>query len=215
MAASQPAVRDVITASLRARIALAVFCLALVGLLGAQVLLHGPMVDVDQAVSLYFSEHRDATLTRVLYAVTMAHESLNVLAVTALIAAWFLWRRDFASARALLVVPFGVLLNVVLKHGVARARPAWDDPVVQLATYSFPSGHAVAGTVFYGMLCALVFTHVRSRTWRAVAAAMTVAMVALVVFSRVYLGAHYPSDVIAGIAVGTLCLLAFFRLLPR
>ena len=85
------------------------------------------------------------------------------------------------------------------------------EPLAHLTTYSFPSGHAVASTVFYGALCVLVLQRVRSPAWRVAALAGAVAMVLLVAFSRVYLGAHYLSDVLAGIAVGAACVAAFPR----
>jgi undecaprenyl-diphosphatase len=83
------------------------------------------------------------------------------------------------------------------------------DPLVHLLTLSFPSGHAAASTVFYGALCALVFARWRSRAIRAMALGFAAGMVLLVMFSRVYLGAHYASDVVAGVAVGGICLTLF------
>jgi membrane-associated phospholipid phosphatase len=102
-----------------------------------------------------------------------------------------------------------MLLNVALKNLFLRPRPLLDDPLVRLATLSFPSGHAVASTVFYGAACALVFALTGSRVLRAAALAGAAAMVLLVTFSRVYLGAHYLSDVVAGVAVGLVCLCLF------
>jgi len=197
------------------RWALGLACLAVLGLLALQVVLHGPMLELDHDVSAWFSVQRQPAVTALMLAVSRLHLSLHVLVATALVAAWFAWRRDWRCAGALLVVPAGMLLNVGVKNLLQRARPQWEDPLVQLATYSFPSGHAVAATVFYGMLCALAFAHTRSRRWRALALACTVAMVLLVCFSRVYLGAHYPSDVLAGVALGTACVLPFLRLLRR
>jgi len=188
-------------------------CLAVLALLAAQVLLHGPMLALDQDVSHFFALHRQPAVTVLMLGVSRVHQTVCVLAITALVASWFAWRRDWPAAGALLVVPTGMLLNVGLKNLFQRARPAWEDPLVQLATYSFPSGHAVASTVFYGMLCALVFARTRSPLWRGLALAGAVAMIGLVCFSRVYLGAHYPGDVIAGVALGTACVLLFLRLL--
>jgi membrane-associated phospholipid phosphatase len=206
---SAPALR--VTTQARARRVLALFCLAVVGLLAAQVLSHGPMLELDRQASLYFAQHREPALTQAMRLVTDLHQTAMLLAATALIALWRGLRRDWTSVRALLVVPTGMLLNVGLKNSFQRPRPAWEDPLIQLSTYSFPSGHAVGSTVFYGMLCALVFAHTRSRLWRTVAATVAVAMVLLVCFSRIYLGAHYPTDVIAGIAVGTVWVLLFLR----
>ncbi|NNU45224.1 phosphatase PAP2 family protein [Ramlibacter montanisoli] len=199
----------------RVRLALVLFCLAVLGLLAVQVLVHGPMMELDQAASHWFATHRHALLTRAMLLVSEMHRTAQVLAAAAVLALVLLRRGQQRSALALLAVPTGMVLNVGLKESFQRMRPMLDDPLVQLATYSFPSGHAVASTVFYGMACALVFTHVRSRAWRALAACFAVAMVLVVTFSRVYLGAHYPSDVVAGVAVGTICVVLFLRLLPR
>lgn len=199
----------------RVRLGLVLFCLAVLGLLAAQVLAHGPMLELDQAASLWFATHRHALLTRAMLLVSELHRTGQVLAAAAMLALGLLWRGRGRSALALLVVPTGMLLNVALKESFRRLRPGIEDPLVQLASYSFPSGHAVASTVFYGMACALVFAHVRSRAWRTLAASVAVAMVLVVTFSRVYLGAHYPSDVVAGVAVGTICVVLFLRLLPR
>ena len=197
---------------MKARLALALFCAAVLALLAAQVLLHGPMVELDQDVSAWMAQRPRALLTHVLYVVTELHENTALLAVTACVALWLGLRRDQAAVQVLLVVPAGMLLNVGVKNLVQRARPAWEDPLLQLATYSFPSAHAVAATVFYGSLCGLVFARTRSRLWRGVAAGAAICMVSLVSFTRVYLGAHYPSDVIAGSALGTLCVLLALRL---
>lgn len=199
----------------RVRLALLLFCVAVLGLLAAQVLLHGPMLELDQAASLWFASHRSALLTRAMLLVSELHRTAQVLAATAVLALVLLWRGQWRSAPALLVVPAGMLLNAGLKETFQRLRPGIVDPLAHLASYSFPSGHAVASTVFYGMGCALVFTHVRSQAWRAAAVAGALAMVLVVTFSRVYLGAHYPSDVVAGVAVGTICVLLFLRLLRR
>lgn len=193
----------------------AVFCVLVVAVLALQVMLDGPLARLDQELSRYFAGQRQPVLTQFMLAVAAAHETWKVLAATALLLLWRLWRRDWHAVRLLAVVPAGMLLNVALKNAFQRARPAWDEPLVHLSTYSFPSGHAVAATVFYGAVCALVFLQARSPLLRVLAALGGAAMVLLVTFSRVYLGAHYLTDVIAGVAVGTLCVLPFLRLAAR
>jgi undecaprenyl-diphosphatase len=190
-------------------------CVLVLVLLALQVVLHGPVLALDQAISLYFAQHRDPAITEAMRLVSSLHQTWKVLLATAGIAAALAWRRQWPSVRALIGVPAGMLLNVALKNTFQRPRPRWDDPLVQIATYRFPSGHAVASTVFYGMLCAIVFAHTRSRRWRALAVALAAAMIVLVCFSRVYLGAHYPSDVVAGAAEGLACVLVCVRLLLR
>ena len=78
-----------------------------------------------------------------------------------------------------------------------RARPHFDDPIVTLATYSFPSGHVAGSTLFYGILAAFLIANARSGARRATIAILALLLVALVAASRMYLGAHYFSDVVA------------------
>jgi undecaprenyl-diphosphatase len=197
------------------RLALAIFCVVVAGSLALQLVRHGPMLELDRDVSFWWAAHRQPWLTSVMQLLTEAHQTGPLLLATAVLMLWGARRRDWLTVRGLLAVPTGMLLNVALKESFQRARPSFKDPLVRLASYSFPSGHAVASTVFWGMACALVFAHTRSRLWRWVAVTVSVVMVLLVCFSRVYLGAHYPSDVIAGIAVGMVCVLGFLRWIGR
>lgn len=200
------------------RLALVLACVLLVALLAFQVWTDGPMTRLDLRVTLWLAAHRTAALTGFMLLVSAAHQTKWMLAVTLLVAAWLAWRRHWPQVARLGVVPAGMLLNAGLKQVFHRPRPHLQDPLVHLLTLSFPSGHAAGSTVFYGALCALVFAHWRRRAIRASAVALSAAMVLLVTFSRVYLGAHYLSDVIAGVAVGATCLALFtapWKELPR
>jgi undecaprenyl-diphosphatase len=125
------------------------------------------------------------------------------------------WRRHAWWALVLIAVPTGMLANNGIKHLVGRSRPVLDDPLVRVTTLSFPSGHALAATLFYGALCLVVLAHVRRRGWRMAAVAVTLAMIALVAASRLYLTVHYFSDVLAGIAFGVAWLALTLELLAR
>jgi undecaprenyl-diphosphatase len=200
---------------LRARHAVVVACLLLFALLARQVLAEGPLTHVDRDVMLYLAAHRIAWVTQATLFLSVLHETEKVLAAAALVAAWLAWRRNRRWAAAMAVVPTGMLMNVGLKHLFQRARPVPDEPLVHLTTFSFPSGHGVASTVFYGVLCALLLAHARSLPGRVVGALACVAMVAAVCFSRVYLGAHYLSDVLASVSIGTAWLLLWLRATRR
>lgn len=196
------------------RIALPIACLLVFALLAWQVLTAGPVVRLDLQVTEFLAARRQDWLTAFMLGVANGHDSVVVLGATVLVALWRFRGRQLQDLAMLAVVPAGMLLNVGLKHLFERPRPALEEPLVHLSTFSFPSGHAVASTVFYGALCVLVFLHARTAATRALAALAAAAMVLLVTFSRVYLGAHYLSDVVAGVCVGVLCVLAFRTLLP-
>lgn len=160
----------------------------------------------DRYLSHWMQVNAQQPYTNLMWLFTHLH-SVAGMALLVLLAACYFWRRAQPHGRywllALLIsVPGGMLLNVVLKQIYQRARPQFDEPLVTLTTYSFPSGHTVAATLFWGLLvCYAVMT---ARSWRvrcAVAATATL-MVALTGISRVYMGAHYPSDVLAAIVEG-------------
>jgi membrane-associated phospholipid phosphatase len=122
-------------------------------------------------------------------------------------------RRRAEAATLSTVVLGGNFLNFCLKHLIQRGRPVFDDPIFSLPTYSFPSGHAMASTVFYGSLAIYASLNARQRYAANVAIAGAVFMVALVSFSRIYLGLHYLSDVMGGIAEGVAWLALSFMVL--
>jgi undecaprenyl-diphosphatase len=96
----------------------------------------------------------------------------------------------------------GGLLELALKSVYARPRPDLVPPLVSVASWSFPSGHATLATVFFGGLAAVVF-HVTRRRGPRIAAAVVAAVAAGgVAFSRIYLGVHWLSDVAAGVVIG-------------
>ena len=86
---------------------------------------------------------------------------------------------------------------------VHRTRPVYGAEYLNGNSYSFPSGHAMAAIIGYGMLSyALTHTVVTGRAPRALTYAVAAAVVLAVGVSRVYLGIHYPSDVLGGYAAG-------------
>ena len=128
-----------------------------------------------------------------------------LIAVSALAAAALRWRHRFRGAELVVVTMLGgALLSVSLKAALPRARP---DPwfgVPLPRSGSFPSGHALVAMCFFGGL-AVVLTHrASSRPLRLAISILALVAVVLVGVSRVYLGVHYPSDVLAGYGVGLL-----------
>jgi undecaprenyl-diphosphatase len=100
----------------------------------------------------------------------------------------------------------GGLLNGALKGIFERPRPAFADPIAVVEGWSFPSGHSMGTFIIVGMLAYLAYIHVRSPAVRVGLVAAAMVWIALMGFSRMYLGAHYLSDVVAGFAAGTVWL---------
>jgi len=144
--------------------------------------------------------HNQATkpLTVAMLVVSTIHNTVGTTVIALIITLLLVLRRlrYWALAFALSVYG-GMLLNALLKSIFQRARPHFDEPIVTLTSYGFPSGHTMMATTLYGALCAFVISRVQSWLWRVVAIIAATFLIALVGFSRIYLGAHYLSDVLA------------------
>lgn len=115
------------------------------------------------------------------------------------VAAYAFYRRGRRISAVLLVVSTGggMVLTTALKSVFQRARPELFESGYTASFYSFPSGHATMAVGFYGTLAILVAWRLRGfRRWAVVAAGFF--LILLIGYSRLYLGVHYPTDVLAG-----------------
>ena len=171
-----------------------------------------PMTILDAQVATWFHVNAMTPLTRLMLLVSDMNGIGGISTLTVLLVLAFAWKREwYWTAFAALAIPGGMLLNLLVKSAFHRARPSFTDPLVTLASYSFPSGHTLASTLFYGTLVAYLVPRVGA-TARTLIIVAGIVMVALVGLSRIYLGAHFLSDVIAAVAEGiawlSLCLTA-------
>jgi membrane-associated phospholipid phosphatase len=129
-----------------------------------------------------------------------------VIEILALLILWLLRLRleMIFLALSLLADLFGLIVKIV----VGRQRPSPDlvHVVQQIQQPSFPSGHTLHYTVFYGFLIFVTFTNFKSSWLRTVALVVFALLIVLVGPSRVYLGEHWPTDVVGGYLIGALCL---------
>jgi undecaprenyl-diphosphatase len=167
------------------------------------VIHHDPLVDVDIAVNQFLAAHTEPPFTAVMYVVSMAGSPVTVLLLSLILVLYFAWRRAWRIV-VLFVVGVGgaELLDVILKLIFARPRPTLPDPLLVLTSYSFPSGHAMGSMAFYGLLAYLAIQRLSAWRWRVGVAIASAFLILLIGFSRMYLGVHYLSDVLAGYAAG-------------
>jgi membrane-associated phospholipid phosphatase len=169
---------------------------------------------IDSSVGMWLHVRATPLLTGVMAAVSFLGAPTSISVVAVACSLLLLCQRNWADAATLsIVVLGGNFLNFCLKHIVQRGRPVFDDPIFSLPTYSFPSGHAMASTVFCGLLAIHASAQSRQRVSARVAIGTALVIVALVCFSRMYLGLHYLSDVTAGVAEGVALLALSFAAL--
>jgi undecaprenyl-diphosphatase len=180
----------------------------------------GPLVQLDTSVASWLHAHATPTLTQVMLLVSHAHDPIFIDAYSLVVAIVLARRREwFWIVGLAAAAPGGLLLNGLIKRLFERARPSFDDPLLTLTTFSFPSGHTAGAMLFYGTLSAYVLSRAHSSRVRDAALALWFLMVIVVGFSRMYLGVHYLSDVLGGatwsLAWLTLCLIGVRTLQQR
>jgi undecaprenyl-diphosphatase len=164
----------------------------------------GEMQTFDTAVRLKVHEFFSPQMTTFMQVMTflgsMGFLFTLFLAITTF---WMITKKYRPVAWLAMAAGGSVILDVSLKLIFRRLRPV---AFVGLApgTYSFPSGHSLSSFCFYGVLAGLICIRIQSAAWRVVIWSTSAFLVLAIGISRIYLGVHYPTDVLAGyIAAGT------------
>ena len=157
---------------------------------------------VDQRLADWLHEHATPLWTDFFEKVTWLG-NVPVLAVVAVIAAVVLaYKRQIAELQLFVLAAVGTeILTTGLKLGFQRERPFFPDPLATETSYSFPSGHSSVSLAVYGTLGYIAARHLSTRRAQIAILAAAATVVGLIGFSRLYLGVHFLSDVIAGFSV--------------
>jgi undecaprenyl-diphosphatase len=158
----------------------------------------GGLQRFDFAVRMKVHEFFNPQVTKFMQAMTFLGSIGFLTTLFAIIVAVWLARGMKRPAAWLTIAVAGsVVLDVSLKLSFHRTRPVPFVGVVPL-TYSFPSGHALSSFCFYGVLAGFLCARIQSRAGRFFIWSGSAALVLAIGLSRIYLGVHYPTDVIAG-----------------
>ena len=160
----------------------------------------------DSSILLALRQLHTPLRDRVMLGFTFLGEP-NFLLVICLSLGIVLLARNHRSEAATIAIAGGgaVGLNLLLKKLFARARPQLWEHVVNVTFYSFPSGHAMISMVIYGLLGYFLGSRFPKQRWWI--NSLTVVLVAAIGFSRLYVGVHWPTDVIAGYTAGLVWLI--------
>ena len=188
--------------------ALLVFILTLLALINENA-------EFDQVIGKNILSHRYGFLTSFMATISIlgSTEFLAVANLTLII--FFIIRKDkWTALRIFIVASTSYAILKTLKALLQRARP--DEPIIAaLKNYSFPSGHAFMAVAFYGFIICWVMLGVREKKIRNVVIASMIFLVVIIGYSRVYLGVHYATDVLAGWGLGTAWLLISLLIIDK
>ena len=147
-------------------------------------------------------------LTTTMRGISFLGSTLFLTAATIMVVAWFALRKWGREAKLFAITMIGAsILNTTLKLVFQRPRPAPFFNLTAPETYSFPSGHALASCCFFAGLAAILSGRIKSRRARTLIWIAAGTMFLLIGLSRIYLGVHYTTDVIAGFAAALIWIL--------
>ncbi|HEX5490303.1 MAG TPA: phosphatase PAP2 family protein [Candidatus Udaeobacter sp.] len=165
--------------------------------------LANPFQSTDQGIATWFHHRLTPAFAGVLHTVTEFGSSEWIAVVLLGLLLFLAWNRSWPSLITLIVaVPGGMLLNEWIKLLVHRHRPFVDGPFVDWSGYSFASGHTMGATLLYGQLLIFLLPLLKGRPLRILCVVGAASLVLLVGFSRIALGAHFLTDVVAAIVFG-------------
>ncbi|HXE57305.1 MAG TPA: phosphatase PAP2 family protein [Gemmatimonadales bacterium] len=163
----------------------------------------------DLALAYALDQSKTVSGLRIFGVLTTLGSGYAIATLGAVVAGGLLWRgRRLLCLGWVAALAGAGLLNWALKALYRRARPEFAETVLRAESWSFPSGHAMATLVTWGMLCYLLVISERAAEAKIASLAFSLVWILVIGFSRLYLNAHYFSDVLAGYAAGAVWLAA-------
>lgn len=173
----------------------------------AREVVEGETSEMDRTVELAVHGLRSPVMGDVMRAFTFLGSPFAVIPLAIAVVVWAVRKKETRAAVAFFVVlVMTEVLNVMLKHTFERPRPTLFQEIETLHSYSFPSGHAMAAAAVYGTM-GVVVARLAPAHRKPLVFVLPV-LILMIGLSRVYLGVHWPSDVLAGFAAGAFLALA-------
>ena len=160
---------------------------------------------IDTAILQAIKLTHSPWLDQVMIGITFLGEPLVLMILSVGFSIILLLQRKWFSVVTLSILTAGgVELNFLLKDLFARTRPDLWDRILDVRQYSFPSGHAMISLIVYGFIGYWISTH--HRRWRNLVISIVTVLILAIGISRLYLGVHWPTDIVAGYAAGVVWL---------
>jgi undecaprenyl-diphosphatase len=167
-----------------------------------QEILEQDTLYLDREIANFIYVWRTPWLTQVMILITNLGAEY-MIAIAIIIVIFFVWKKHKREALTFtIILIMGAIINLSLKQLIHRPRPVIA-PLIVESSSSFPSGHAMNAAVFYLSVSFYFYHFTRKKKLSSAVTVVSIILILLIGFSRIYLGVHYPSDVVAGYVVGT------------
>ncbi len=207
MIPSKKRLLEFLSVSLFLGLAAAVATIIFFGWLSSEVL-EGETRHFDDVTRAAVHQLASPAMTTAMRGISFLGSMLFLTIATVVVITWFAVREWGREARLFAITMLGAsLLNMSLKLAFKRTRPEPFFDLFPPESYSFPSGHALTSCCFFGAFAAILTARIKSRRVRLIVWVVSTTMFLLIGFSRIYLGVHYTTDVIAGFAAALIWIL--------
>lgn len=194
------------TAKIAIGFALAAGFLLVVGILST----YGTFTHFDLAIRKWVVSVQSPLLTSIFLSATWLGSTVQLFVLGSMVVLTFIWLRQWRLLGLFLLAMIGqITLHLGFKalFAIQRPEPLINNYVID-DSYSFPSGHAIAATSFFGFLALFLLQRFKSTGLRVSISFLATAVIFLICFSRIYIGVHRPSDVLAGFIAGAIWIAA-------
>lgn len=161
----------------------------------------GSFQEMNNYLNLYFSEKQTPLLNQIMLGITYTMNTLPAIILSAILGLCLLlqkkWKNFFLATFAL---GFGALSKILIKQLTAISRPTSE--LIHRTDFSYPSGHATIATIFFSLIIYFFKDKIKNRLLKISFIALNILLILVISFSRIYLNAHWFSDVLGGLAWG-------------
>ena len=159
----------------------------------------------DKVILLWVHSFANPTLDRLMQTITRLNDPDIVSVIAGVSLLLLIWKKCYPEAKIFFVdCAGGVILSYGLKSVFGKTRPDLWESAIKEVSFSYPSGHALGSTVLYGFLAYLFATRFPQFAW--LIYLIAVSLIGAIGLSRLYLGVHWPTDIIGGYGIGFLWL---------
>lgn len=171
------------------------------------------IIKTDAIAYKYIVEKlRTDTLTQIMKIITSFGDAISIIILT--IITIIIARNKKIRICIVSNVIIITLLNIIIKNLMKRERPD-GFRIISETGYSFPSGHSMVSTAFYGLLIYFAYKYIKNKKLKYFTCALLSTLIISICVSRVYLGVHYGSDVIAGFVLSVAYMIGFTAIFPK
>lgn len=162
------------------------------------------ITELDYKIGAFFYDLRNPLLTKLVALLTDFGDKMTIVAITFILVLILFtiqkWQTGLWLGLSVAVGAGG--LNTIVKNIYQRPRPDQIEHLVEQGGYSFPSGHSMGSIILYGGILFMLIRMVKTKKAKWLLGIILGSLVLVVGMSRIYLGVHYPSDIIAGLSLG-------------